>query len=136
MSHWFQKIWYQIWPINPIEALLTIFALFAWSRAILKFRSKIINQKELIFWSFLWLTAIIIVFIPGKTTFLAHLLGMGRGFDAMVFLAIIALFYAVYRLYIKSNEVDQDITQIVRQMALRGGIKKSQGRKVRKIKKK
>jgi hypothetical protein len=44
---------------------------------------------------------------------------MERGFDAMIFIAIIALFYAVYRLYIKANETEQEITEIVRQIALR-----------------
>ena len=105
--------------MSPIEAILTLFALFAWSRAFLRFRSKVINQKEFIFWSILWLAVIIIVFIPGKTTALAHLLGMGRGFDAMVFLGVIALFYAFYRLYIKANEQEKEITKLVKALALK-----------------
>ena len=134
MIKYFITIWRIFWPVSPIEAILTLFALFAWSRAFLRFRSKVINQKEFIFWSILWLAVIIIVFIPGKTTALAHLLGMGRGFDAMVFLAVIALFYAVYRLYIKANEIEREITELVRQIALNLEVKISR-KKAKKLKK-
>lgn len=108
--------------ITPINIIFTIFALFAWSRAILRFRDKVINFKELAFWTFVWLAAIVIVYIPGKATTLAKLLGMGRGFDAMVFIAIVALFYAVYRLYMRVNETDQELTRLIRQIALKIGI--------------
>lgn len=129
MNHFFLKIWHNIWPIKPIVALLVIFVLFAWSRVILRFRDRKVNQKELVFWSLLWLTMLVVVILPGKTTYIAHLLGMGRGFDAMVFIAIVVLFYVIYRLYIKANETEQELTEIIRQMALRLDTKKMRVRK-------
>ncbi len=135
MTHFFQTIWASIWPLSPIKILFTLFALFAWSRAILRFRDRQMNQKELAFWSFLWVAMIAVVLIPEKTTVLAKLLGMERGFDAMIFIASIALFYAVYRLYVRLNEVEQEITQIIRQMALRLDVKKNKAVKVGRAKK-
>lgn len=117
------QLYLLIYPISPIKVILIAFAIFAWSRAILKFRARLMNQKELFFWSLLWLIIIIFTLIPGKTSFLAQLLGMGRGFDAMIFIAVIALFYAVYRLYIKANEVEREITDLVRSIALRLDVK-------------
>lgn len=107
-----------------IKILFTLFAVFAWSRAVIRFYSKDLNLKELIFWSFLWLAMIILVFIPGKTNFLAKILGMERGNDAMFFLGIVALFYASYRLYVKANEQEKEITRLVRALALKN-IKKA-----------
>ena len=107
-----------------IKILFTLFALFAWSRAVIRFYSKDLNLKELIFWSLLWLMMIILVFIPGKTNFLAKILGMERGNDAMFFLGIVALFYISYRLYVKANEQEKEITRLVRALALKN-IKKS-----------
>jgi|GEM_PF-258567 len=129
MHDYLINLWQSIWPLSPIKILFSVFALFAWSRAVLRFRAKQMNQKELAFWSFLWLAMIVVVLIPEKTTTLAELLGMERGFDAMTFIAIIALFYSVYRLYIKSNEVDQEITRIVRETALRLDVKKGQAKR-------
>jgi len=133
MQKFVSIIWHMIYPLKPIEIILTIFVLFAWSRVVLRFRDRQINQKELAFWSCLWLIILIMVYVPGKTTYLAHLIGMGRGFDAMVFIAIIALFYTIYRLYIKANETEQEITEIIRQMALRLDVKKGRKRIRKKI---
>ena len=102
-----------------IKILFTLFALFAWTRAIIRFYHKDLNLKELAFWTILWLGMIILVFVPGKTNFLAKMLGMERGNDAMFFLAIVALFYTSYRLYIKSNEQEKEITRLVRALALK-----------------
>jgi len=102
-----------------IKIIFTVFALFAWSRAIIRFYSKDLNIKELFFWSFVWALMIVLVYIPGKTNFLARILGMERGNDAMFFLAIAGLFYATYRLYVKSNEQEKEITKLVRALALK-----------------
>lgn len=102
-----------------IKIIFTLFAIFAWSRVLIRFRSKDLNHKELIFWSLIWAVMIILVFIPGKTNFLAKVLGMERGNDAMFFLAIVALYYATYRLYVKANEQEKEITKLVRALALR-----------------
>ncbi len=102
-----------------IKIILTTFAIFALSRAIIRFYSKDLNLKELIFWSLIWLAMIVLVFIPGKTNFLAKMIGMERGNDAMFFLAIVTLFYASYRLYVKSNEQEKEITKLVRALALK-----------------
>lgn len=107
-----------------IKILFTVFAVFAWSRAVIRFYAKDLNIKELIFWSILWLAMIILVFLPGKTNFIAKLLGMDRGNDAVFFLGIVALFYAAYRLYVKSNEHEKEITRLVRALALKNIKKK------------
>ena len=102
-----------------IKILFSLFALFAWSRAVIRFYTKDLNLKELFFWSLLWLAMIVLVFVPGKTNFLAKILGMERGNDAMFFLGIVALFYASYRLYVKANEQEKEITKLVRALALK-----------------
>lgn len=109
--------------IAPIQIIFTVFVLFAWSRAFLRFRERQMNAKEIVFWTVIWASITIAVYIPGKTTILARLLGMDRGFDAMILIGVITLFYAVYRLYAKSNENEQVITELVRQIALANTLK-------------
>jgi len=115
--------------IAPIKVIFTIFVLFAWSRAFIKFRYKSMNAKEITFWTILWTSITLAIYIPGKTTLLANLLGMDRGFDAMVLIGMITLFYAVYRLYTKANENEQVITELVRQIALANTLKKKSRKK-------
>lgn len=118
-----------------IKIIFTLFALFAWSRVVIRFRSKDLNIKELIFWSFVWGAMIILVFIPGKTNFLAKTVGMERGNDAMFFLGIVALFYATYRLYVKINEQEKEITKLVRALALKNVSKTNSKKYVKKKRK-
>lgn len=119
--------------IPPIRIIFTIFAVFAWSRVFIKFRTKNMNAKEFIFWSAVWISALAVVYIPGKTDVLAKVMGMGRGFDAVTFLSVISLFYIIYRLYVKSNEHDQVITALVRQIALKNATNKKKVSKKRRI---
>ena len=105
--------------VTPIRVILTIFALFAWTRVVMRFRDKVVNSKELAFWTLVWFGIIVVIFLPYKTTIVAKLLGMERGIDAMFLIAIVTLFYALYRLYMKSNENEQEMTRLVRQIALK-----------------
>ena len=102
-----------------IKIVFTLFAIFAWSRVVIRFRLKDVSIKELLFWSLVWGGMVVLVFIPGKANFLAKMLGMDRGNDAMFFVAIVALFYTAYRLYVKINEQDKEITRLVRALALK-----------------
>lgn len=113
------QIYEFITSVSLIKILLTLFVVFAWSRALLRFRDKAINFKELGFWSLVWVATLVMVYLPGKATVLAKLLGVGRGFDAMVFIAIVALFYAVYRLYVRANEAEQEMTRLIREISLK-----------------
>ncbi|MFA6492770.1 MAG: DUF2304 domain-containing protein [Patescibacteria group bacterium] len=112
-----------------IKIFFTIFAVFAWSRVFIRFQAKDLNIKEFIFWSLVWGAMIVLVFIPGKTNFLAKMVGMERGNDAMFFLGIVALFYATYRLYVKINEQEKEITRLVRALALKNAKKSTRKRK-------
>jgi len=105
--------------IASVKIIFTLFALFAWSRAILRFQKKLMNAKELVFWSVLWIGLTIFVYIPGKSDLLAKILGMNRGLDAMFFIGIVALFYSNYRLYAKITEHEKEMTNLVRQLALK-----------------
>lgn len=115
--------------IAAIKIIFTLFAIFAWSRAFLRFKSKLMNIKELVFWTILWISATVLVFIPGKSDLLANLLGMNRGLDAMFFIGIVALFYAVYRLYAKMANFENEITELVRQIALKQGVSRKKSKK-------
>lgn len=79
----------------------------------------------LIFWSVIWCGILIVLFIPQTTELLAKKLGIGRGVDAFLYAAIVILFYMVYRVYVKIESIERDITQIVREESLRDLPKKS-----------
>lgn len=105
--------------ITIIQVLMIIFALFAWSRAALRLKDKSIRIGEFIFWSVLWLSLIIFSISPALLQFLSNVLGIQRATDLAIYVSIIVLFYLVFRIYVKLDKQGQEITQIVRSVALK-----------------
>lgn len=107
--------------VTPIRAIFTLFALFAWSRAYLRWRERTFSYKEFFFWTVVWAAVVVFIFTPGKTDFIARSLGVGRGSDAFFAIGIVILFYMVYRLYAQVDELEKELTKLVRQLALDRG---------------
>ncbi|MCX6707510.1 MAG: DUF2304 family protein [Candidatus Woesearchaeota archaeon] len=105
--------------ISILQIIVTLFIVFALSRAIFRFRDKQINLLELVFWCLLWIAAGVVLFIPQATNPIARLLNVGRGIDVPVYLSIVLLFYLVFRLYVKLDSINQNITKIVREVAIK-----------------
>jgi len=99
--------------------LLVGFFLFALSRAVLRFRHGDINVRELVLLGLLWTGASVIVLWPEITGNLAQWLGVSRMTDAVVYLTVAALCYLMFRIYIRLRTVEQQITALVRKLALR-----------------
>jgi len=45
---------------------------------------------------------------------------MGRGFDALVFVSMLGVFYALYKVTAKLKQVETELTQLVSELALAG----------------
>ena len=113
------------------QLLFSIFIIFAISRAILRFKEGKISLLALLGWVFLWLWVVIIIWIPGVTTHIARILGIGRGADLIIYGSIVTIFYLIFRIYVKIEDVERQITQIARNIALQkvSSFKKSKRKK-------
>lgn len=101
------------------QYLIIIFAIFAMSRVILRFKDNKLTLGEFVLWDVIWLLVIFVGFFPSLTSGLAAFMGIGRGIDVFVYGGIVVLFYLVYRIYAKLESVEQEITKVVREVALK-----------------
>lgn len=106
-------------PFTFTQILLTVFLIFALSRVVLRFKGGNVSLTGLMFWGLLFGSAIVFVLIPEITSDIATTLGIGRGADAVVYSSIVVLFYLVFRLYVYIQDIRQDITDIVKTIALK-----------------
>lgn len=95
------------------------FILFAISRAVLRFIDGSLSMRGLIFWFLLWIGAGVVIIFPVFTGELATYLGIQRGTDAVVYIAIIVLYYLIFRIYISLNTMQQEITELIRRLAIK-----------------
>jgi len=102
-----------------IKILTVLFALIAVRRVVVRYRRRGGLTLEFILWLLVFSGIGVVVFIPHKTDEFAHWLGVSNGFNALTFIAITGLLYAVYRLLSRLQIVERDVTKLVRVLALK-----------------
>lgn len=108
----------------PIQILLLVFLFFAFTRVILRFREGSIPFGIFLFWVGIWALASVGIIWPDFTTFVAKKIGIGRGSDAVVYAALIILFYLLFRLTVAVENLRHEITKVIREIALADNDKK------------
>ncbi|MBI4092914.1 MAG: DUF2304 family protein [Candidatus Kerfeldbacteria bacterium] len=102
-----------------IKILVTMFVAFVLSRVIFRYRDGSMGVAGFLIWTLLWLGVEVFLWVPQVSDLFAHKIGIGRGVDALVYISIIALFYGAFKLYIKLESVEHDLTKFVRNLAIK-----------------
>ena len=101
-----------------IQILIILFALFAVVRTLRQFRAGRLSALWGAVWLLFWTVVVVLVFLPNTTQILADVLGVGRGADLVIYLALVVLFYLLFKLFVKIESVEQEISTLVRKIAL------------------
>lgn len=101
-----------------IQVVIVVFALWALSRAFLRYKDKNLSASELVFWSVIWLLVTCVGFLPDTPSLVAKLLGIGRPVDVIVYISLMLLFYLIFRIYVKLDQQERQMTEMVRKVAL------------------
>ncbi|MCK5320750.1 DUF2304 domain-containing protein [Candidatus Parcubacteria bacterium] len=103
---------------QQIIALLVI--AFFLARIFRQRKNNQVSRTEFLFWLVFWfLAAMIIVFIKKIDILVAGLGFSAAGIDVILYLTVAALFYMIFRLRIKLEKIDREITKIVREIAIK-----------------
>ncbi|OGH89028.1 MAG: hypothetical protein A2537_01625 [Candidatus Magasanikbacteria bacterium RIFOXYD2_FULL_36_9] len=101
-----------------IQIVLVLFFLMVILKVLRRFRAGDIKGIEAVGWVFFWLVAVGVVSNPNSTSFLAKILGVGRGVDAVIYLSIALLFFLVFKIFVHLEKIERQITRLTRQDAL------------------
>jgi hypothetical protein len=104
-----------------IQYLLVFLILLIIYRVIIKWRQGILASRDTIFWVGFWFVVGLIILLPDTTSFLAELVGVGRGADLIVYLSIILIFYIIFQMTVRIEKIERNITKIVRTVAMKDG---------------
>jgi hypothetical protein len=91
--------------MQAIQIVLVCFAVFAMSRVLIRFRRGGMRGFELFLWLVFWIAA--------------QWLGVGRGVDTAMYLSLLVIFYLLFRAFGKMEDLDRQLTRVVRANALR-----------------
>lgn len=101
-----------------IQILLVIFFLFAVSKVIGRLKAGELTKKGATLWSLFWIIASIVVLLPNSTAYLAKTVGIGRGADLVVYLALAMIFFLIFKLMVRIEMLNRDITKLTRKISL------------------
>jgi len=105
------------------QIIVIAFCLYAAFRVWQKIRARSLGARWGAFWLAFWLGVGVVVALPWTTSLLAARLGVTRGVDLVIYVSVIVLFYLVFRLTLKIEKLEGNITKLVREVAM-FGIKK------------
>ncbi len=114
--------------MNIIQYILLLLIIFVIHRIWTRWHNREISRREWLGWSLFWLAAGISVLLPKTTDLVAGKLGLasGRGVDLIVYISIPLIFYILFRLLVKIDNLEQNITKITRHLSLRDNIEKKE----------
>ncbi len=101
-----------------IKTLLLLFIVIVLLHVFWQHRRRSIGSSAAGLWGFLWIAAGVLVLWPDLSSRVASAVGVGRGVDLVVYIAILAIFYLLFRILIRIEQMERSITDIVRKDAL------------------
>lgn len=101
-----------------IQIFLIVFFLFAISRVVGRWRARGLGTAGAVFWVALWVVAGLIAVRPNSTSYFAKALGIGRGADLVVYLALAGIFFILFRMMVRAEQQSRALTKLTRKLSL------------------
>ena len=100
------------------KGILILFALVAIRKTIRQYRAQKVSAHWFVVWSLFWIGVVAVALWPHVTDQVVAWAGVERGADLIVYLSIVFLFYAVYRMLERMERQRRELTDLVRQLAI------------------
>lgn len=101
------------------QGVALIIIVFFLSKIIVKKRKKEINNNEFALWIFFWGVVIFaIIFIKKIDSFVANLGFSSSGIEILLYLGIAIIFYFIFRLRLRIEQIERNITKLIREASL------------------
>ncbi len=100
------------------KILLILFAVFVLLRTFGQYRARKVTAGWFVTWTIFWVMVVVVAFIPQFTDVIAVKLGVGRGADLIIYISLAALFYSLFRLVLRQDQLNRDLTELVRKLAI------------------
>ena len=111
-----------IGPFRLYQVILIIVAIVTLAFIYHRLRHKKTTPATFGLWIVAWLIILFFAFKPKVSDPLAGVFGFGRGIDLLLIVGLLISLYMNFRLYIKFDDLNQQINELVRALAIRDEI--------------
>ena len=97
-----------------------ILAGIAITKSYLGFRAKVESLQIFLIWTAAWIAIVIVALFPSIVDVTIEHFGSGHsGLGTFFGMALVFLFFIVYRMYLKLERIEQNQTKVIQELALR-----------------
>lgn len=102
------------------QIIALIIIAFFLSRLCWQKKKNHISFNEFLFWLVFWLLAgAVVIFLKSIDRFVADLGFSGSGIEVLLYLSVALIFYFVFRLRLRLEKIEKDITKVVENIAIK-----------------
>lgn len=110
--------------MNAIQLVLFLLIAFIVLRIIARWRAGEMSLWTLFSWCIFWFAAAVVIWRPALSSQIAQVFGVGRGADFVTYLSLVALFYFLFRVGVRLERQERNISKLTQALALRAGEEK------------
>lgn len=113
-----------------IKIIVTMFALFVLVKSYDEYRSRREPWPVFTFWITIWSAVVVFAYFPNLADYLSvRILGRQAGLGTFISVAIVFLLFLSYRIYLKTERLEQDLNQLTSDIALHEHARDMQAKK-------
>lgn len=101
------------------QFVLSAITIFIICKTLISYKKQELSKPFTLLWIICWLLILVLIFYPNFLSNIARILGIGRGVDLAIYLSVITIFYLLYKIFVRFNEIEKQITQIIREIAIK-----------------
>ena len=105
--------------MSLIQFIIIVVVVMVWWRLFSRLRAQEIKRLEFLEWFLLWLTVGVFGLAPQFSSYLANVVGVGRGSDLIIYLSILLVFYLLFKIFVRLEKFDRELTKVVREVAIK-----------------
>src|SRR2546421_11564574 len=94
-------------------------AAIAISKSYVDFRGKVESLQIFVLWVITWSAIVIVALFPSIVDVLISFGGGRTGLGTFFGMALVFLFFVVYRMYVKIGRIEQNLIKTIQELALR-----------------
>ena len=92
--------------MRAIQIILILISVLVLFKVFLNVKKKRQTAIKGSLWGIIWVSVLVAAIFPQFTTYLASLLGVGRGADLILYSAVLFLSYLLYKQFIRIGKID------------------------------
>ena len=110
--------------MTTFQILILIAIAFVVYKSTRRLLKKEISIWLFIIWASIWGVVAVVDIFPFVIERAANYLGIGRGVDLVIYTSIFVIVYILFRIYVRLNKIEKNISAMVRTIAIHNARKK------------